>query len=187
MYFSSKKGKWYNRALQTKPSYRYLFTCLITVLFLSGWFAVYTWLDDIILNQNIALRTMHGQMIQLAQAERLCTELSCSLPKVREELACFGNRCCSIDFCQKQINTVIELIGKSKLTLSSYGGEKTKEKDWCKCSESQFCFTGTLDNISQFFSSLGKSGAMIRCTNFSCEGTDAGRYNATCSLELISV
>jgi len=188
MYFTSKKGKWYSRAIHTKPLYRYCSTIIIVAILLIGWhYTIFSWIDNLIIQDQASLRALNTQLIQLSNAEKVCNELSCSLPAMQKQLASFGEKCCTPDYYQKQVDTVINESTNAGLSLTSYGGNKIIQRDWCKCNEAKFCFTGNLDNISRFFAALEKKGSMIRCTNFNCEKVDSGNYSSSCTLEFISL
>ena len=141
MYFTSKKGKWYNLAIHTKPVYRYGLTFMIFGTFLIGWhYTVFSWIDTMIMQDQASVRAMNTQCAQLCHAERVCDELSCSLPAMQQKLASFGEKCCTADFYQKQVNTIIDESANAGLFLTSYGDSKVIERDWCKCNEAKFCF-----------------------------------------------
>jgi hypothetical protein len=188
MYFSSKKGKWYNRAVQMRPLYRYLATGGLFVIVLFGWrFGLYAYVEQVITTDRAAIVQMNQQLVQLAHAERVCTDLSCRLPQLQEKVACYGTKCCLPGFCQMQIDTVIDEAHKAGLKITSYEKDKEVARDYCKCSDVQFGFVGTVDNIVQFFSALRQSKAMIECNTFSCERMQEGTYTIFCKLAFVSV
>lgn len=188
MYFSSKKGKWYNWAVQVRPAYRYVGTIGLLCVLLSGWrLGLYAYLDQVITTDRAAITQMQQQLAQLAHAERVCDNLSCRLPQLKEKLACYNKKCCVPGFCQMQVNTVVDKAQKSGLQLTSYGKEQQTNRDWCTCDEVQFCFTGNMPQIIQFFSQLKKSNAMIECTGFSCERAENNSFNTSCKLAFISM
>lgn len=188
MYFSSKKGKWYNRAIQMRPLYRYCITGCLLLVILFGWrFGLYAYIEQRISHDRTALVQMNQQLIQLAHAERVCTDLSCRLPQLEEKIACYGNKCCLPGFCQMQIDTVIDEAHKAGLQITSYEKDQEVSRDYCKCSDVQFGFVGNLDNVVKFFSALRQSKAMIECNAFSCDRMQDGNYTVGCKLAFVSM
>jgi hypothetical protein len=188
MYFSSKKGKWYNHAVQTRPLYRYLLTAFLLIIVLGcWWFGLYAYLEQSIANDRVALAQMNKQLIQLAQAERTCSNLSSRLPQLKEKISCYGNKSCLPGFCQMQIDTVIDEAHKAGLQISSYEKDQETIQDYCRCSDVQFGFVGTLDSVVRFFSALRQSKALIECNSFSCDRIQDGNYNIFCKLAFVSI
>ena len=188
MYFSSKKGKWYNRAVQMRPVYRYMITACILIVLLGGWrFGLYAHIEQQITNDRAAIAQMNKQLIQLAHAEKMCEGLSGQIPQLEQKIALYSNKCCLPGFCQMQVDTVIDEANKAGLHLTSYDKEQETTRDYCNCSDVQFGFTGSMDNLVRFFSALRQSQAMIECNAFSCQRGQDNNYASSCKLSFISM
>ena len=190
MYFSSKKGKWYNRFIQMNPLYRYILTFVVIILLIGGWrFALYAYMEQLIANDRAAISHLNAQLIQLSHAQKVCADLSCRINQLNEQIGCYNNKCCLPNFCQMQIDLVIDEAHKAGLQMTSYAKDQENTRDYCTCSDVQFNFVGTMDSLVQFFSALRQSKAMIECNSFSCDcqQDDATRYNVSCKLAFVSI
>lgn len=187
MYFITRNNKIYNYIAHTKPRYRYYFTAFMVCICIIAFYGTQQIIHTYSALYSQELLSLEQKYKNIHVIEKQNRKITAALEQAKQKRTTFKNNTSSYDFFKEQLLFVLNTAQTSGLIINSYETSQEKDKTWFKKENAQCSFSGSLQHILHFLSSLKNAEKMISIPSWSLSYSHENTYTLQATMSFVFV